>query len=171
MTSYLSRFYAFLFALSALSLATALAAVLLGVVGRQTGFNLRGLDAYAGYSVAAALFLALPETLRHGDHIRVELLLQRASPGVRRFFEGWCLVAGAAVSITIAWFAARLVWVSYTVGDVSPAADATPLWIPQLSMALGTAGFAISMLHATVSFLRGADFAVPRPSDEIQNAE
>ena len=52
--------------------------VLASVVGRMAGFNLRGSDAYAGYCMAAASFLALAHTLKRGEHIRVGLFLERA---------------------------------------------------------------------------------------------
>ena len=71
MSDLLSRFYALLCALSALAMASTFVIVMLGILGRETGwFALPGLDAYAGYAIAAALFLALPETLKRGDHIR-----------------------------------------------------------------------------------------------------
>jgi hypothetical protein len=49
--------------------------VLLSIVGRQLHFHLPGTDAYAGYLMAAAGFLALAHTLKRGEHIRVTLLL------------------------------------------------------------------------------------------------
>lgn len=144
----LSRFYRLLMALAALSMIGALVAVLLGIAGRRFGFNIPGLDAYAGYSIAATLFLALPETLRRGEHIRVTLLLQRLPAPLRRVFETGCLLAGFGLALYLAWYACRLVWVSYETHDVSQAADATPLWIPQLSMALGCIGFATAFADA-----------------------
>ncbi len=57
-----------------------LAMVLASVVGRLAGFNLRGSDAYAGYCMAAAGFLALAHTLKRGEHIRVTLFLERFGP-------------------------------------------------------------------------------------------
>ena len=42
---------------------------------RQMHFHLPGTDAYAGYLMAAAGFLALAHTLKRGEHIRVTLLL------------------------------------------------------------------------------------------------
>jgi TRAP-type C4-dicarboxylate transport system permease small subunit len=41
---------------------------------------------------------------------------------------------------------------------VAPTGDATPMWIPQLSMALGTVGFAFAFLHALVNRLQGRPF-------------
>src|SRR3954464_648610 len=61
-----------------------LAMVLGSVVGRLAGFNLRGSYAYAGYCMAAASFLALAHTLKRGEHIRVNLLLDRFGGRLRR---------------------------------------------------------------------------------------
>ncbi len=52
----------------------------------------------------------------------------------------------------------RAVWISYVTHDISPGADASPLWIPQLSMAMGCIGFALSFAHALVLRARGEVF-------------
>ena len=77
----LDLFYGGLMALSAVAMAACFVCVMLGIADRQFAFGLRGLDAYAGYAIAAALFLALPGTLQKGEHIRVTLLLQRVPAG------------------------------------------------------------------------------------------
>jgi TRAP-type C4-dicarboxylate transport system permease small subunit len=142
------RFYQALMFLSCVSMVTAFLAVLLGVVAREVHWDVVGLDAYAGYAIACALFLALPATLRKGEHIRVTLLLDRLPAGVRGALEWACLGLGFAMALTLAWYATRLVWVSWITHDISPGADASPLWIPQLGMALGCLGFALSFAHA-----------------------
>ena len=147
--------------LAALFMIGVLAMVLLSIVSRQFGFHVAGTDAYAGYAIAAALFLALPSTLLRGEHIRVTLLLERLPAGWRAAFEWWSLAAGAALAIYLAWFSVRLVWVSYSTHDISPAADATPLWIPQLAMALGCIGFAAGFLQAIVARRGGRDIVAP----------
>ena len=152
------NFYKLLMAMSCLAMLAAFGSVLLGVVAREVSWNVGGLDAYAGYAIAAALFLALPGTLQHGDHIRVSLLLDRVSPRVRNVLEWWCLAAGLALTVYIAWYAVRLVWVSYATHDISPAADASPLWIPQLAMALGCIGFAMAFVQALVHRWQGRSF-------------
>ncbi len=151
-------FYKLLMALSGLSMVAAFGAVLLGVVAREVHWDIPGLDAYAGYAIAAALFLALPGTLKHGDHIRVTLLLDRVPTRLRGALEWWGLIAATGLTVFIAWHAVRLVWVSYASHDVSPAADASPLWIPQIGMALGCIGFALSFVHALVERWRGGSF-------------
>ncbi len=151
-------FYKLLMALSGLSMVAAFGAVLLGVVAREVHWDIPGLDAYAGYAIAAALFLALPGTLKHGDHIRVTLLLDRVPARLRSALEWWGLIAATGLTVFIAWYAVRLVWVSYVSHDVSPAADASPLWMPQIGMALGCIGFALSFAHALVERWRGGSF-------------
>ncbi|MEY3613617.1 MAG: hypothetical protein RJB14_3339 [Pseudomonadota bacterium] len=150
MDAVLKRYYQGLLFLSALAMLATLVVVLLSVVSRLVHLDVPGLDAYAGYCIAAALFLALPATLLHGDHIRVSLLLDRLPDRLRQGLEWWCLCVGTLLSGAIAWYAVRAVWISHLTHDVSPAADATPLWIPQLAMALGCIGFALSFVHALV---------------------
>ncbi len=152
------NFYKLLMALSCVAMVAAFGTVLLGVIAREVQWDIGGLDAYAGYAIAATLFLALPATLKHGDHIRVTLLLDRVPVRLRGALEWWCLSAAFGLSLYIAWYALRLVWVSYTTHDISPAADASPLWIPQISMALGCIGFAMSFGHALVERWRGSSF-------------
>lgn len=160
--------YRSLMFLSCVSLLGAFAAIMLGVVAREMRWDIQGLDAYAGYAIAAALFLALPSTLRHGDHIRVSLLLQRVSKRTREALEYWALVAGLGLAVFMTWYSVQLVMVSYLTHDVSPAADATPLWIPQITMAAGCAGFALAFLDALVSRVRGRPFFVDSSSANFE---
>ncbi len=69
----LDRLYDAAAYVAALCLVGTLVMVLLGILGRLLGFQLRGTDAYAGYFMAAAGFLALAHTLMRGEHIRVTL--------------------------------------------------------------------------------------------------
>ena len=149
------NFYRLLLALSCIAMLAAFATVALGILSRLVNWDLPGLDAYAGYAIAASLFLALPATLLQGEHIRVTLLLERVSSRVRTALEWWALAGGAALAMYLAWFSARMVWVSYATHDVSPAGDASPLWIPQLAMALGCAGFALAFVHSAMARRRG----------------
>lgn len=158
MSKLVFRFYQGLLFLSCVSMIAAFVSVLLGVIAREMHWDLPGLDAYAGYAIACSLFLALPATLQRGDHIRVTLLLDRLPSRARGVLEWLCLVGGLAIALTLAWFAVRLVWMSWTTHDISPGADATPLWIPQIGMALGCTGFALSFAHAMVMRLQGDHF-------------
>ncbi len=171
MTSVLDKFYRFLMFLACLSMVSAFLTIILGVAAREFGWDIQGLDAYAGYSIAAALFLALPGTLKQGDHIRVTLVMQRLPAKVQNVLEYWCLLAASALSVYMAWFACRLVWVSYATHDMSPSADASPLWVPQLVMALGCIGFAVSFLHALWARWSGQAFFDAPVEGELAKTE
>jgi TRAP-type C4-dicarboxylate transport system permease small subunit len=162
--------YATLGALACVAMVAAFLAVATGVVSRLAGFDVPGLDAYAGYAIAAALFLALPMTLQHGDHIRVTLFLEKLPRRGRAVLEYWSLLAGLALAVYFAVFATRLVWISWLTHDISTSADATPLWIPQLAMALGCIGFALSFADALVARLQRRVFFKAQ-GDEIARVE
>jgi len=115
-----------------------LAMVLLSVVGRLLNFHVRGTDAYAGYCMAGAGFLALAHTLKKNEHIRVTLLLNSLHGTARHRMEMWALTAAVFLAGLFAWFSVRLAYQSLSFNDISTSTDATPLWIPQLSMAIGS---------------------------------
>lgn len=141
--------------LAAVFMIGVLVMVLLSVLGRQFGFHVPGTDAYAGYSMAAAGFLALSHTLKRNEHIRVTLVLGRLTGGVRRGMELWSLSAAVLLSGLFAWFSLRLVVQSHEFNDISTGNDATPLWIPQLGMALGTLVLFIAFVDEWVLEWRG----------------
>lgn len=129
--------------------------VLLSILGRELHFHVPGTDAYAGYLMAAAGFLALAHTLKRGDHIRVTLLLQYLGARAHKALEVWALAAAVALAALFAWFSARLAWQSYTFNEVSTGNDATPLWIPQIGMAVGTLILLVAFVDELVLELRG----------------
>jgi TRAP-type C4-dicarboxylate transport system permease small subunit len=142
-------------ALAALFMVGLLAMVLLSIVSRQLHFHVPGTDAYAGYLMAAAGFLALAHTLKRGEHIRVTLLVNALHGAPRRALELWALAAASGLALLGAWYSARLVWQSRQFNDISTANDATPLWIPQLAMAVGMAVLAIALIDELVLEWRG----------------
>jgi TRAP-type C4-dicarboxylate transport system permease small subunit len=155
--------------LAALCMVGLLAMVLTGILGRELHFHVPGTDAYAGYLMAAAGFLALAHTLKRGDHIRVTLLLQYLGVRGKKALEVWALAAAVALSGLFAVFAVRLVWQSRQFNDISTGNDATPLWIPQLGMAVGTVILLVAFVDELVLELRGRRVVVV--SDEASHNE
>ena len=151
----LDRLYDGAAALAALFMVLLLVMVMLSVVGRQLHFNLRGVDAYAGYMMAGAGFLALAHTLKRGEHIRVTLLLAALKGKPRHALEVWALFAACLLALLFAGYSCKLAWQSYVFHDVSTSNDATPLWLPQLAMAIGTVVLAIAFVDELVLEIRG----------------
>jgi TRAP-type C4-dicarboxylate transport system permease small subunit len=128
--------------------------VLASVTGRLLNFNLRGSDAYAGYCMAAASFLALAHTLKRGEHIRVMLFLERFGGRYKRPLDLWSHAAGAFFCAVLAFHSVRLVWQSWSFHDISQGNDATPLWIPQIAMAAGALVLLLAMVDDFVLLIQ-----------------
>ena len=154
--------------LAALCMVGLLAMVLLSVLSRQLNFHVPGTDAYAGYLMASAGFLALAHTLKRGEHIRVTLLLGALPKRARKGFEVWALLAASALAGLTAFYAARLVWHSRLFNDISTGNDATPLWIPQIGFAAGTLILFIAFIDELVLELQGRR-EVAHPEEATRN--
>jgi TRAP-type C4-dicarboxylate transport system permease small subunit len=137
--------------------------VLLSIASRLFGFSAPGTDAYAGYAMAGAGFLALASTLKRGEHIRVTLLLNTLQGPAHRWLECTAHAIAVLLSAFLAWYACRLVWQSIEYNDISTGLDATPLWIPQLTMAVGTVVFFVAFVDELVLTLAGRRRAAPEP--------
>jgi TRAP-type C4-dicarboxylate transport system permease small subunit len=155
--------------LAGLFMIALLATIVLSILGRQFDFYIRGIDSYAGYFMAAASFLALAGTLAKGDHIRVTLVISRFAGKPRRGLEIFCLALAVLISGAFAAFSVKMAWWSYKFNDISTANDATPLWIPQIGMALGTVVFAIAFIEELVLVLMGKP--IDKPADELARTE
>ncbi|MCZ4306699.1 TRAP transporter small permease [Zoogloeaceae bacterium G21618-S1] len=164
MRTTLDTLYRLAGALAAVGMIATLVMVTTGIVTRPLGIYLRGTDDYAGYAMAACGFLALAYTFKHGEHIRVTLLIDRIGGSVQRVLQWIALLIGTGVSGALAWYSLRLAWQSHAFGDISQGVDATPLWIPQLALAIGATVFLIAMLDDLVMTTLG------RPCARLANA-
>lgn len=166
MRRFLDTVYTVSGGLAALFTVGVLVAVVLSIVTRQLGVHVGGLDAYAGYSMAAAGFLALAYTFKKGEHIRVSLVLASLPPRGRRRLDIFALLVACLIAANLSWYSIKLVLDSYAYNDISTGNDATPLWIPQIAMAVGTIIFLIALVDETVRRFRG----MPEPvQDDAHN--
>lgn len=156
MRSFLNRLFDAAGYLAGLFMIGTLLTVLSSILGRSLpAFELPGADAYAGYCMAASAFLAMAPTLRRGEHIRVTLIINCLSPKGYRALDLFCHGAALLVSGALAWYSSGVVWQSYAFNDISTGLDATPLWMPQLGMAIGSAVFALAFAVDFVDLLAG----------------
>ncbi|MBB2775348.1 UNVERIFIED_ORG: TRAP-type C4-dicarboxylate transport system permease small subunit [Comamonas terrigena] len=141
--------------LAGLSMVVVLVMVLLTIISRLLGFHAPGTDAYAGYAMAGAGFMALASTLKAGEHIRVTLILGMLKGKAHKALEVIALVIATTLAGFLAFYSCRLAWQSWEIDDISVGIDATPLWIPQIFMALGTLIFFIAFCDELILELRG----------------
>jgi len=136
--------------LAALGMVGTLVSVLAGVLDRQFAWSLKGTDMYAGYFMAASGFLALAHTLKKGEHIRVTLILNAVKGKTKRALELWALAAATALSMLFAYYSVKLSINSWEYNDISTGNDATPLWIPQVTMGVGAVVLMIAFIDELV---------------------
>jgi TRAP-type C4-dicarboxylate transport system permease small subunit len=166
--SQLDRLYNAAGVLAALFLIGTLVMVLLGIAGRLLDFNVPGTDSYAGYCMAAAGFLALAHTLKRGDHIRVTLIVEHLRGRAQRALELWALGVAVLLAALLAFYSVRLSYQSWDFHDISTGNDATPLWIPQLTMAVGTVILLIALVDDFILEWKGA--RIPKlPAEALHN--
>lgn len=168
MRATLDRLYDAAAYLAALFLVGTLVFVLLGIASRLLNWFVPGTDAYAGYCMAAAGFLALAHTLKRGEHIRVSLILEHLAGRARHRMELFALAVTTILAAAFAYYSVRLAYQSWAFNDISTGNDATPLWLPQLAMAIGTVVLLIAVVDELVLEWQGRRHVVA-PAEALHN--
>lgn len=139
--------------LSAVFLFLLLVIIVAQMVARATGIGFPGSTDYAGYMMAAASFMAFAYTLNKGGHVRVSILLGRLQGKTRYIADLLCHAMATAFTCILAWYAVTMVYWSHLLGDVSQGQDATPLWIVQTPVAVGSVILALCFADNLISML------------------
>jgi len=137
---------------------------------REAGFLLRGADDISAWLCAASAFLALGHTFRKGELIRVGLWVERLDVAARRRAEIAALAAAALSTGYMSWAIIRFVFESWKFNEVAQGLIKIPIWIPQLSLVLGTLIFLIAVLDELITVLRGGKPAYQLAEDARRNA-
>jgi len=114
---------------------------------------------------AAAAFFTMAHAFKHGDFVRVTLLLESTSDRTRRALEIMALAIGSLAVGYLAWWACKFTYESWEFNDIAQGLLPLPLWIPQLSFALGSVLLWVAMLDELILVLRGQ---VPTYVREVQ---
>lgn len=156
--------------IAAVFLIAILTLIVLQMLARWTGQVFPGATDYAGYCMAGASFFSFAYALNHGAHIRVSLLL--SALGRHRWWgEVWCFAIGAATSTYFAYYAVRGTYWSRKLKELSQGLDATPVWLPQLSMSAGTILLAICFWDHLIRLLATGQHGVVEQTVEQGHAE
>ena len=124
-------------------------------IGRMAGWRVGGVNDIVAWSCAAASFFAMAHAFKHGDFVRVTLLIEKLSPGPKRVLEIFSLGIAAIAVGYLAWWAARFTYESWEFNDIAGGMVPIPIWIPQLSFVIGSALFVVAVLDELVIVLRG----------------
>ena len=162
----LDRLYDYSGYLAAFFLVCIFLTTMLQVASRLLFLNLYGLPDYAGYFMAASAFLAFAHTFNRGAHIRIELFLSMMGR-FRVWGERFSFMEATAVALWMGYFSWSMIYWSRQLNDISQGMDATPLWIPQLSLAFGMTILAISIMDHSLRLLLIGDHQLPAAPDAL----
>jgi TRAP-type C4-dicarboxylate transport system permease small subunit len=110
---------------------------------------------YAGYLQAALVMLGAGYTLQTGGHIRVNLLMARLGQRGMRVLDILCSLLGLAVMAVICWALFDVFWSSLQTDRRSYFVSATPLWVPQAVLVLGSVLLALQFAARVVKGVLG----------------
>ena len=136
--NFLNKIYKISGYIAALFLILVATFILIGIASRIFGFYIRGLAEYSGYCMAASSFFALAYTFVEGGHIRITLFLEKVSGTKKKFLEKWCLIVASFFSGYVAFYFIKMLKISYEFQERSEGADEILIWIPQMSVAIGS---------------------------------
>ena len=104
---------------------------------------------------AAAAFFAMAHAFKHGDFVRVTLLLEKISPAAQRRFEIGALAIAAVAVGYLAWWANRFTWDSFVFDETAQGLLPIKMWIPQSTFAIGAILLFVAVIDELVVVLRG----------------
>ncbi len=107
----------------------------------------------SGMLLAVAIFLSWPLAQRHRDHIRVDLFLRHASPGMLLLSRGLGLACGLLVFGLIAHGAWHLAVDSVAIREASAATLGFPIYPAKVAAAVGASLTVLVIAHQIISAL------------------
>jgi TRAP-type C4-dicarboxylate transport system permease small subunit len=134
-------------------------------VMREFGLRTGAINDVVSWCCAAAAFFSMAHAFKHGDFVRVTLLLESVPAGTRRVLEILSLLVGTVAVSYLAWWACLFTYESWEFNDIAQGLLPIPLWIPQLSFAMGSVLLWLALVDELILVLRGG---VPTFVREVQ---
>ena len=137
--------------------------VLIGVlmiaqsVLRELNVRTGAVNDVVAWFCAAAAFFTMAHAFKHGDFVRVTLLLDHVPPAQRRRMEITALSVGVVATAYLAWSACQFTHESWVFNDIAQGMLPMPLWIPQLSFAVGSVLLWVALLDEWLLVWRGGE--------------
>ena len=132
--------------------------------GRPLGFNIPAGDDLVSWCMVATSFLGLAHTFRHGEMIRVGLLIDRFEGRTRHVFEVGSLLVGGFFVAFFAYYAVLLTFDSWRFHDMAQGVLPVPLWIPQLGYSGGLVILLIAFIDEFIHVFAAISLATKSPS-------
>lgn len=155
MRRFLDRLYDAGGALGAVFVALICVLMIAQSVLRELGIRTGAVNDVVSWFCAAAAFFAMAHAFKHGDFVRVTLLLEKVSASVRRKLELISLAIGSISTGYLCWSAVKFTYESWEFNDMAQGLLALPMWIPQMSFALGSVLLLVAVVDEFIIVLRG----------------
>ncbi|MBP8018899.1 MAG: TRAP transporter small permease [Hylemonella sp.] len=155
MRRFLDRLYDAGGALGAVFVALICVLMIAQSVMRELGIRTGAVNDVVSWFCAAAAFFAMAHAFKHGDFVRVTLVLEKVSAPARRKLELLSLGIGSLSTGYLCWSAVKFTYESWEFNDIAQGLLPMPMWIPQLSFALGSVLLLIAVLDEFIIVLRG----------------
>ena len=161
----LERLYLFAGYLAGLFMIVIFVLMMILSAGRPLGINVPAGDDLVSWCMAAMAFLGLAHTFRHGEMIRVGLLIDRVMGRPRRVMEITALTIGCGFIGFFAWNAAVMTYDSWRFHDMAQGVLAVPLWIPQLGYSGGLVILFVAFADELIHVVSGGEprYEKPKP--------
>jgi TRAP-type mannitol/chloroaromatic compound transport system permease small subunit len=124
-------------------------------LGRQWGVTTGAINDIVAWLCAAAAFFTMAHAFKHGDFVRVTLILEKLSSQKRRWFELISLLVAMIAVTYLAYWACKFTYESWAFNELAQGLLPLPIWIPQSSFALGALLLLIAVVDEFVIVLRG----------------
>ncbi|ODS99291.1 MAG: hypothetical protein ABS56_01465 [Lautropia sp. SCN 69-89] len=118
-------------------------------------------DEVVGFALIAVVMLSAAQALRDGEHIGVDLLIERISPQRRRWVQAWSALAAGAFAVVLVFNGWGSAMLAKTLGLVTEGSLEWPTWWLMLLMPVGGALLLLAAIEALWRALAG-----PRPGPE-----
>jgi TRAP-type C4-dicarboxylate transport system permease small subunit len=122
---------------------------------RELGVRTGAVNDVVSWFCAAAAFFTMAHAFKHGDFVRVTLMLESASPKGRKALELISLVIGSIATAYLAWSACLFTYESWEFQDIAQGLLPIHLWIPQLSFAFGAVLLWVAVVDELILVLQG----------------
>ena len=155
MRRFLDRLYVACGAVGAAFIAFICVVMIAQSILREFGVRTGAANDVVAWSCAAASFFAMAHAFKHGDFVRVTLLLENVPERMRRQLEIASLLIAAVAMAYLAFWANKFTYDSWRFHEMAQGLLPIPIWIPQMSFVIGSAILVIAVLDECVCVFRG----------------
>jgi len=143
--------------LGALCVALICALMIWQSIAREFGVSTGAVNDIVAWLCAASGFFTMAHAFKHGDFVRVTLLMEKLAPGPRRTLELVSLVIATIAVGYLTWWACAFTYESWRFHELAQGLLPLPIWIPQTSFALGSILLWLAVIDELVIVARGGE--------------